>query len=333
MRLGKRIEFIFDRINQGSSEFFTYLNFPYQEKPAMKNHVFESNENPRALILIQGQVSKDGEFERRTINHYLNINAQQTILVSTWEDANSRKLQSTFEGLKNVNFLFNEEPQLAGPSNINFQITNTRNGLKWAQENSFEFSVKTRTDQCMMNPRALINLHTLFAEHEKLDGSRILINSLNTFFFRPYGASDMFQYGKTSNLLKYWSAPLDRRLPNQYSLDINGSSLRNIAQRNFTETYLGICYLKANGIEPTYKLEQSLEFITKYFIVIDMHVTEMIWHKYTFRSNRWKNELFYKPYQEVDYSLWLALKQGNLKTECLDELLDLPVVGRDFIYE
>lgn len=333
LRLQKRLEFIFKQINLGSSDFHTFLSYPYQHEQASNNIVFKLNQYPRTLILIQGQVSKDGVFEKRSINHYLNINPQQEILISTWDDSNSRKLQSDFEGFKNVNFLFNVEPSLAGPSNINYQITNTHNGLLWALENTFDFTVKTRTDQCMMNPRALMNLQTLFFEHGNLSSPRILINSLNTFFFRPYGASDMFQFGRTTDLLKFWSAPIDTRQPNEYSLDINGSSLRHIAQRRFTETYLGICYLRANGTEPTFTLEQSLEFMTKYFVVIDMHVTEMIWNKYTFRSNRWQNELFYKPYQEIDHSIWLSLKQGTLKIDGLDKLLDLPVIGRDFIYE
>lgn len=333
LRLRKRIEFIFELINREPSEFRTYSNYLFQKQPAMKNFVFELNHNPRTLILMQGPVGKEGIFEKRTITHYLNINPQQEILVSTWSDSNSKKLQLDLKEYKNVNFLFNVEPQLAGPSNINYQITNTRNGLIWSEENSFEFTVKTRTDQCMMHPGALLNLHTLFIEHEELPNSKILINSLNTFFFRPYGASDMFQFGKTSDLLKYWSAPLDSRHPSEYSLNINGSSLRNIAQRGFTETYLGMFYLKAVGIEPTFELEQSLEFITKYFVVIDMNATEMVWNKYSFCSNRWQNELMYRPYQEINYAIWLSLKQGTLKTSGLDRLLDLPVIGRDFVYE
>ncbi len=330
IRLRSRIEFIFETVNQNSSSVFTYTENAFQEFQTTSQNSFQFNQDGNVLILMQGLISDNAHFEKKSIKHYLNLNEKQEILISTWDDLNSKKLEDYFKDVPNVRILYNKEPLLAGLFNINFQITNTRNGLKWAIDHDFEFTVKLRTDQCMMHPRAIMNLKAIYTKHNKLDPSRILVNSLNTFFFRPYGASDMFQFGKTQDLLKYWSAPIDERDPKDYSLNIDGLSLREIAKMNFAETYLGVNYLKAHGIEPDYTLGQSLTFIKDFFVVLDMNVTEMFWNKYSFRANRWPNQASFSPYQEIDYSSWLALDLNMLEFEGQEYLLDLPVFGRDF---
>jgi hypothetical protein len=285
------------------------------------------------LVLIQGAVSLDSRFESRTIKHYLGSNSKQEILISTWDDEASRNLQKEFEKIGNVHFLFNEAPENRGPVNINLQITNTKNGLLAAANNGHKYVVKTRTDQCMMHPRAIENLLTIHNEHQTSETSKLVINSLNTFLFRPYGASDMLHFGEIEQLLKYWNAPLDVRNEDEYDLNIEGATLREIAQRKFGETYLGFNFLRSEGIEPNFTLSQSLEFITRYFIVTDVATTELLWKKYTSRANRWPNSSLPIPYQEMDYSLWLAILRGTLHLDYLDYLLDKPVRNREFCDE
>jgi hypothetical protein len=331
-RIQKRIEFIFKKINDNESSYFSYLNYKYASPMGNRETQVNFSKKLEPLFVIQGQISEGGDFEDASLRHYLNINPSQKILISTWDDKNANSLQKKYSHISNIDFLFNEEPFSSGPSNLNFQITNTRNGLDWAQKKGFEYALKIRTDQCMMHPRALENLSTHYLQYNNEEDSKILVNSLNTFLFRPYGASDMFQFGKTLDLLEYRKAPIDIRKPEDYNLFIEGASLRDIATRQFGETYLGSHYLKSKGIEPNYQLKQSIQFITKYFVVLDPPVTDLVWNKYTFNAKRWPNHNHCAPYQELDYSTWLALRTGLLDITHLDFLLDLPVVNREFIY-
>lgn len=333
LRLLSRLEYIFEIINKKNEEVFTYSSFPFQETTETSKFIYPFESTEKALILMQGLVSQTKEFESKSIAHYLSLNPKQEILVSTWDDKASRNLQNDFRANKNVRFIFNELPDNPGPVNINLQITNTKNGLLHALEREYRFVLKIRTDQCMMHPRAVENLFTLHRFHNSAGTSRMIANSLNTFLLRPYGVSDMFQFGCTEDLLKYWNAPLDQRKENEYDLNIEGSSLRNIARRNFGETYLGFNLLRAEGVTPNYSLSQSIDFITRYFIVVDNQVTNLVWNKYTHRANRWPHSLFPKPYQEIDYSLWLALDNRTVDLNYLDALLDVSVQKRSFCYE
>jgi hypothetical protein len=333
LRLLNRIEYIFERINSKSIGFHTFSSYDFENhvNTSRVQYLYENQDRP--LILIQGAISSTARFESQAINHYLSLHSKQEILISTWDDSASRSLEKELKKFGNVKFLFNVAPEKRGPANINLQITNTKNGLINAVENGHKYVVKTRTDQCMMHPRALENLLTIHKEHQTSETSRLVINSLNTFLFRPYGASDMFSFGESEQLLKYWNAPLDRRNEDQYDLNIEGATLRNIAQREFGETYLGCNFLRAEGIEPEFTLSQSLEFITRYFIVVDLSTTNLLWNKYSSRANRWPNSSSPIPYQEIDYSLWLAISRGSLRLEHLDYLLDKPVWNREFSNE
>ncbi len=333
LRLISRIEYIFEVLNRNNSQWHSYSIYQYQHHVNTPTHRYSHEDQEKPLILIQGAVSRTTIFESAAIRHYLSLNPKQEITVSTWDDNYSRSLEEEFGEIGNVKFLFNVAPELPGPANINLQITNTRNGLVDAVQNGHKYVVKIRTDQCMMHPRAIQNLLTLHRTHQAAGPSRMVINSLNTFLFRPYGASDMFYFGESKQLLKYWSAPLDLRREDQYDLNIEGVTLREIAQRQFGETYLGCSFLKAEGIEPDFTLAQSLEFMSRYFIVADISTTDMIWNKYSSRTNRWPNHSSPIPYQEMDYALWLAITSGAVNLRYLDYLLDKPVRNREFYNE
>lgn len=333
LRLLSRIEYIFETINNKSTGMHTYSSYHFENHVSTLRTQYIYKNQKRPLILIQGALSPTTRFESQAIRHYLSLNSKQEILISTWDDNASRSLEKEFKKFGNVKFLLNVPPEKRGPVNINLQITNTKGGLINAVENGHEYVVKTRTDQCMMHPRALENLLTIYKEHQTSETPKLLINSLNTFVFRPYGASDMFHFGESEQLLKYWNAPLDVRNEDQYDLNIEGATLRNIARREFGETYLGCNFLRAEGLEPDFTLSQSLEFITRNFIVADVAATELFWNKYSSRANRWPNSSSPMPYQEMDYSLWLAISSGSLRLDYLDYLLDKPVRNREFSNE
>ena len=73
--------------------------------------------------------------------------------------------------------------------------------------------VKTRSDQRAYNPSLLSYLYNLLQVFpvnagEKIQKSRIIGTSLNTFKHRIYGLSDMFLFGEIDDLLLYWDSSI-----------------------------------------------------------------------------------------------------------------------------
>ena len=261
-------------------------------------------------------------FLTKILNHYKFVNKKTQIFVSTWKDERAQNFAEIFKDETNIKFVLNDLPTNPGPSNINLQIASTRGGLNSILSEGYTYVVKTRTDQCMFNPRAVENLLALYEHHNKGSGNKIVVNALNTFLFRLYGASDMLQFGNIEDLVKYWDAPQDPRTAVEESILKSAPTLRNYAKHNVGETYLGIHYLRSLGLQPNFSLKQSLDNISHNFIVADNDVTNTLWHKYSRQINRWPSRGELIPFQQIDYSTWLALNSGKLSFNEYEYLLD-----------
>jgi hypothetical protein len=177
----------------------------------------------------------------------------------------------------------------------------------------FEYAMKTRTDQVFTSPRFVNHLHTLLSQDQdhSYDQSKIIISSLNTFAFRLYGYSDMFQFGKTKDLYIYWDQPLDTRDINE--LTQVSANLEAEARKRVVEVYLNTnYYIKKVKKEPIYELNQSLRFIAEYFIVADAHSLGQKWFKNTNLTDRWGAGKFPSKSYEMSHTDWLGLKDNAI---------------------
>ena len=71
---------------------------------------------------------------------------------------------------------------------------------------SKKYSKKIRVDQNIIAEdliRKCFTMQTMFQNNMK-DCSRIFTTSYSSYAHRPLGVSDMFMFGETSDLLKYW---------------------------------------------------------------------------------------------------------------------------------
>lgn len=293
--------------------------------------IFPNPFGDNLAIVLQGPIVSEKSITLRIIHHYLRRYPEVCIVVSTWEKTPPSDLDPLNKLAENgkIKLILNPDPIQPGVFNINRQIISSRNGLEFALTD-FEFSIKSRTDQVFVDPRFLNQLRILFDRYSVDDSknSRIVVSSLNTFAFRLYGASDMFQFGKTKDLFEYWNQPLDSR--NIDELTAISPNLVAEAQKLVAEVYLNTNYFKLKEKKsPQYNLEESLHFLANYFVVADAQSLGHIWLKNTNLANRWSISRFPSKFYELGHTDWVGLTSDLSEWKSYEKLL----VSESFFHE
>lgn len=263
-------------------------------------------QNETAFI-IQGTLGDKPNDLFQAINMYLVRYPYITVILSTWKNEYA-KIDSDLLQHQRFRVVLNEDPQNPGISNINRQIISTYAGLQESASLGKKYSVKLRTDQHMLSPKALqiLNHYASTFAIENDQAPRILGVSRNTFKYRFYTFSDMFHFGLTESLLMYWDVSPDSRT----SKDLQGTDLSNLeefSRANLVETYLQINYMKKRGWIPTYTLEDSLKVYGELFVVIDEREIGLIWNKYSRNSKYWASNRIPNKFEELTVGEWLYL--------------------------
>jgi len=280
-------------------------------------------------LVLQGPINHKADFTYRTVLRYLKCFPNAVVILSTWEDEDLSK----FDHLRDAQ-LFNErfklvtqkQPTYRGISNINMQIASTNAGLDAVANLNLDYAIKSRTDQCLFDPMSLKNLKALLGSYPSSRAhGRIVGLSLNSFLFRPYGLSDMFQFGRFSDIQAYWNVPFDMRTLDDFDPIDGDESLRQYAKRTLCEIFVATQYLTGKGETLDYSLSQSLEMYRDYFILADTSLVDLIWDKYTYNANRWRADSFPSPFEQISFGHWLNLQNGLDYYLCFESCLDLPV--------
>ena len=279
-------------------------------------------------IVVQGPIRHENDFTLKTIKMYLLNFPNTPVVLSTWDDEEIKVFHLIAAENSNLHVIAQKKPQNPSVSNINLQISSTLAGLEKLKTFKKKYAIKTRTDQCMFDPLAIVKL---ICRH-KIDPNeqRIMILSLGSFLFRPYGPSDFFQFGLIEVIEEYWRLPHDSRLSSEVFVVTDRSSLREFAIKELCEVYLATNYLRSKGEILDFTLRNSLLMYKKYFIVIDPTFIDMVWDKYTLKEGRWSQEYFPMPYQEISEGIWLGLEESIEGLAKLDFLLDIPIRDREF---
>ncbi len=290
---------------------------------AVDNAIFPNPFGDKLAIVLQGPIVSEKSITLRIIHHYLRRYPEVCIVVSTWGNTPPPDLAPLTNLAENgkIKLILNPDPIQPGVFNINRQIISSRNGLEFALTD-FEFSIKSRTDQVFVDPRFMNQLRILFDRYSEVGckNSRIIVSSLNTFAFRLYGASDMFQFGKTKDLFEYWNQPLDAR--NIDELTAISPNLVAEAQKHVAEVYLNTNYFKLKEkTNPQYNLEESLHFVANYFVVADAQSLGHLWLKNTNLVNRWSVSRFPSKFYELSHADWVGLTSDLTEWQSYKEVL------------
>lgn len=288
------------------NNFYVFKHFPVSsDNVNIYSETFQGN---NIGIVIQGPVKKEDNFTLETLKIYKkNFNNGEKLILSTWENED----KSIIDDIKNngIYVVQSQTPVECGRGNINFQIISTQNGIKKADELGCQYILKTRTDQRMYAAnisRYLINLLKLFPVNNEKLNSRIIALSFNSFIYRFYGVSDMFQFGNIQDIKKYWNIPLDKFDPKI----LQNISFLEYFKKYSSETYIVTNFLRNIGKKPVFTIEDSLSIYRDIFLFIDKEQIDFYWPKYTNKDSRWR--IFEKNiYTEISFNSWLTLYLGQ----------------------
>lgn len=320
--LEKILETYFRALNRKNAIYITYQKRVFSDsKTQIRSPSLESLFIKDDIgIVLQGPILYHQDFTYLTILRYLQYYPGLQIVLATWKSENIKKFTKLTLLFPNLHILQLDKPSLPGWSNINYQIISTKAGLSKIKELGLNYVIKSRTDQCLFDPFALDKLRLAYDSYRRDDDiSRICFLSLNSFLFRLYGPSDMFQFGKTDQIIKYWDVPNDAREPKDPGCKI---SLRTMSKYEFGEFYMCINYLRSLGFKLDFTMKQNLTFFRDLFIILDASHVDLIWNKYTYDNNRWVAPMFPHLAQEWNFALWSGLNSNLEYLASYDSFLE-----------
>ena len=283
---------------------------------------------PKFAIIIQGPIAKDYDFTLETIKIYKKIFNSAIIILSTWENEREDKKYIEKINKENIEILFNKEPEYAGASHINHQITSSLAGIKKAKEMGAEYALKSRADQRIYGINTMeffYNLAKTFPVAEPyLDKQkeRIVSISLDSFKYRLYCVSDMAVFGNIQDMILYWSPDLDTRP----DLTKECKTERDFAKLRVCDIYLSTEFLKKIGREPKWSLKDYWQVLADHFCIVDQQSINLIWNKYE-KHKEYKylkyNEVLNS--QELTFREWFNIYSNlNNKANIPEHALDKP---------
>lgn len=308
----------------------SYIN--YITYPAHAMDICESaslacyrSDGAEVALLVQGPLVEDNDFTLETLRGYRKQFPQSRIIFSTWPDA--RKVESPLRSLE-IDLVVSEKPAVSGPSNFNLQLLSTQAGLHRAQMMNAKYALKTRSDQRINHPSALTYLLNLlknyplkFAKDSGLKG-RLIGISRDTFKHRIFGLSDMFMFGYTDDLVRYWS--VEQRTESKGGAQApKVLTWRDQYAQQVTETFLMLRFLERVGysFEPT--LFATLDAYRRYFLIVNHASLELYWHKYT-HDDDWHPDFKLKHY-ELGFHDWLLLYHSFDELQIDEQVLEQPI--------
>ena len=201
----------------------------------------------------------------------------------------------------------NELPKHKGIVNVNLQIISTNSGLNLAEAKNFLYVLKTRSDQRIYEYKYLfnffMNILKVFPINENAFlKERLIVTSLNTYQNRLYGISDMFMFGRISDMKLYWNIPLQSKKILPIDIDNKYYISYKLGEGAFVMNF----FSKIN-YNPKWNIEDNDLFYSKYFYVVDKEAIGLFWYKYKRYDgfNYYNDESKSTFFTRVNFSDWL----------------------------
>lgn len=309
----KKIYVFFNLLfNNICKKYIITYNIRPNDASCLNSSVNKDSDNLNTSIIIQGPVL-DFDFLYLSCKLYVNNFPGSIIVVSTWKGEIGKGNINKLEDL-NVKVIANEMPKYSGFKNFNLQLISTKKAIDYVRSVcDSEYILKTRTDQRIYSPNAILYLKNLL-EHNSFDSSKIVACSLNTFKNRLYAISDMLLFADSKTMSHYWSAPMDFRDASVLSEKIDAATdFLEYSKVNICEQYLVTNYLASIEGGVCWSYESYERLLAKYFVVIDKHALDLVWIKYSYAEDLWKSYSNKDVLLEFSFNDWLIIRDAYLK--------------------
>lgn len=302
-------DFMFPPKSVKQSDFMTNHLRP---KMSDKVAAFISDEISDVAIVIQGPLKHEDDFTLETIKLYRKYYPKTPIIVSTWDtelepDLELINAECGENGVVISHFR-------SGDCSHNYQRASALAGVQKAQESGCRYILKTRTDQRIYAPNVLsflVKLWNDFPLHIKCGAKgRLIACGMSTFSNRLYNISDMFVFGQTEDIVRYFSCPEDKRdfsqirkpIPDDYPT-YKGYTAEYSKMRT-GEIWFTTHYIESSGFELKWTFEDSDYYRNELFIIVDDAMLDFYWPKYTNQEYRWRNYVTRDVLHEVSFMEW-----------------------------
>lgn len=319
-----------------NSDDFLYLYIKPKDTNIVPKIIGLNSCNKFAIIL-QGPICTNNNITINTIMYYKKMYVGCDVIVSTWDDEPDKLIDE----IKNAGaiIVINHKPDTSGILNVNYQLTNTLSAIKKVKELGYKYVAKTRTDQRICNPyffdTVMTTLKCFPTEDPEVQEERIaLLSSDYGNMFTPYFMSDFLYFGRVDDMIKLFSAPIDKRV--YFEMEKTATRRENSKLSYAPEIYILKHYLQDHL---NYKCNDTVESywnaIKKYFICFSIKDADILWRKYDYMCelNRLYGEYFSNCDSEdimatmsFDFMNWLNLYYGvtNYKKE-YEKYADAPM--------
>lgn len=233
-------------------------------------------------IVVQGPI--DPDTTPRVLGAMSALFPQSLIVLSTWDDTSADLLAACAPFVDEV--VTSRRPGPAGVQNRNCQIVSTHAGIARAIERGARTVIKTRTDLAILNAgvfaqaRWWLDRMVSPAVHAIGLRDRLIVPSTFTRKYFLYHPSDLVMLGDASDMLTYWSAPLDCRSGQLMTPEWIDQPISRVNMSGHpTESYLGLAFCKAIGRPATGTLRDSWAFYRDFFAIVDNDWFDLLWFK------------------------------------------------------
>jgi hypothetical protein len=267
-------------------------------------------------IVLQGPVRREIRFVAETVKLYTRLHPGVHIIVSTWDDTPKENVLLLSE--LGAEIVLSQPPKYSGVSNTNLQLVSSKAGLEVAKEMGAMFSLKTRVDQRLYSPAALSIMKNLagrpvLSAESSIPVGRLVALSSNSFMRRVYGLSDFLTFGRTQDVLDYWSAPITApKVPLGGTQMIDPSHLAD-ETREFPEVYVCSSFLERSGWRLGWSLQDWEKALVARFAITDASTVDFFWNKYSSREHLWRRYGDIPHLQEVTWGDWIELSYRSLQ--------------------
>ena len=307
------------------SETKEYVSYRLRPKKMEAIPVLETlEEKSKIAIVIQGPLLLSDDFTLETAVFYKRCYPNAIVILSSWKGADEKTIEKL--QVSGIIVVLSDLPQKPGNLNINYQVTNTYAGIRKAKELGAEFVCKTRTDQRLYHPNAIMHLLNLvntfpvnnddFTTKQK---KRIVTVSMPYGdMFYPYCLSDFLYFGNTDDMLELFSIEPDSRGKGTGG---KGMSRKRIAEEQIApEIQILRSYIATMGGNNECTIRAYWQFVKNHIISINRNEIGLFWPKY---ENRYSENTHFGYYYQIeeekafhcysfDFIHWLALYNGTL---------------------